>query len=301
MSSNLCREFEGHDRFAFPEGIYRVTGGDGGEAVLITKYEKSILVDCGMAYCGPQTVLNIKEILGDRTLDYVFATHSHYDHIGAMPFILDAYPDAIVFGSAKCQHVFSREGARKVIKNLGEEARDFLSDSKIEIPVDILRIDQVVEDGEKVDIGGGEMVCLETKGHTDCCMTFVLEPDSVMFTCESTGVLEGEHEVHAEILKSFDDAMESARKCRTYGAKYIVTPHFGLIPEYFNETFFDRFEEFSNMILKMVKGFYADGYTDEQVLDEYVKLYWSEERASEQPIEAFMANAKPMLKVLKEA
>ncbi|MGI6722742.1 MAG: hypothetical protein ACOX4I_09490 [Anaerovoracaceae bacterium] len=44
--------FEGHDRFAFPDFITSVSAGYGGESLLIEGSEKTALYDCGMAYCA---------------------------------------------------------------------------------------------------------------------------------------------------------------------------------------------------------------------------------------------------------
>ena len=81
---------DGFDRFAFPGKQYRVTAGRGGEAILIIGSEKTAIIDCGMAYCGGDVVKNIKNKLaeeGRNTLDFAFLTHSHYDHMGALPYI----------------------------------------------------------------------------------------------------------------------------------------------------------------------------------------------------------------------
>ena len=56
MTDILFHDFEGYDRFAFPEGITRVTAGTGGEALLIDKYGKTALLDCGQAFCGKDMV-----------------------------------------------------------------------------------------------------------------------------------------------------------------------------------------------------------------------------------------------------
>ena len=42
----------------------------------------TVLFDPGMAWYGEKTVEKIKEIIGDRPIDAVFLTHSHYDHAG---------------------------------------------------------------------------------------------------------------------------------------------------------------------------------------------------------------------------
>lgn len=87
--------------------------------------------------------------------------------------------------------MFTRSGALNVLKSLGESARDiYAEDKNMEIPTEGLRIDITMKDGDSISLGEEKMVALETKGHTDCSMTFVFEPLSVMFGSESTGILE---------------------------------------------------------------------------------------------------------------
>ena len=97
-------------RFKMPEGIYRVTAGRGGESFLIDGKTETAIYDCGMAYCHKDVVSNIKSLLnklGRETLDYVFLSHSHYDHIGALPYIIKEWPQVKVIGAPKLLKVFS--------------------------------------------------------------------------------------------------------------------------------------------------------------------------------------------------
>ena len=58
-----------------------------GSCHLAVGERNTVLFDPGMAWYGEKTVEKIKEIIGDRPIDAVFLTHSHYDHAGALPVI----------------------------------------------------------------------------------------------------------------------------------------------------------------------------------------------------------------------
>ena len=53
----------------------RAHGGD--SAFLIDDGKTAIMYDSGFAFTGYKVADNIKKILGDRKLDYIFLTHSH--------------------------------------------------------------------------------------------------------------------------------------------------------------------------------------------------------------------------------
>ena len=135
---------DGFDRFAFPGKQYRVTAGRGGEAILIIGSEKTAIIDCGMAYCGGDVVKNIKDKLaeeGRNTLDFAFLTHSHYDHMGALPYIRRAFPKVIVYGSTHCQEILQRPNAKVLMKKLGQYWRIIFKQSvvsRFERPVCLL-------------------------------------------------------------------------------------------------------------------------------------------------------------------
>ena len=287
---------DGFDRFDFPDkDIYRVTAGHGGESLLIAGSEKTALIDCGMAYCGAKTVDNLKAALktaGKDSLDYVFLSHSHYDHIGALPYIKKAFPDACVCGSEHCSHVLKRPNAKKLMKSLGTAARDlYVPESSEEIPVEGLGVDRIVYDCEHISLGSKELTILETKGHTDCSISFALEPAGILFTSESTGILEQNFYVHTPILKSVDDAMRSLEKCSSYGSKYICLPHYGMLPQSFTEKYWTMFRQSCEEKINFIGQLAEKGLSKEEILKVYVDRYWTPDKQQEQPKEAYVINS----------
>ena len=302
---------EDFDRFHFPAQIIRVTSGHGGESLLIAGSEKTALYDCGMAYCGADTTDNIAEtldqlkeqgIIKKASLDYILLSHSHYDHMGGLPYILARFPDAVVYGSEKCKAVLDRENARKLIQQLGEDARElYTPESRSPLKMDPIRVDAVLRDGDCISLGEETITAYETKGHTDCSLSFYLMPMSLLFASESTGILEGENYVHTPSLKSFPDSIESSYKCEALHAEYIALPHFGMIPQWMNGHYFALFREECESKMDYVREMREQGLSYDEMLEQYIVKYWSPIKESEQPFEAFVINSGHILNALLRA
>ena len=104
-------------------GLCRVTGGPGGEVLLLGGRDKTAVYDAGMAFSGDALVENIRHALSGRPLDYVLLSHTHYDHVGGVAALRRAWPDLTVLGSAYGQSVLRRPGAQATIRRLSEVAR----------------------------------------------------------------------------------------------------------------------------------------------------------------------------------
>lgn len=293
------------DRFDFPPDIYRVTAGNGGEALLIDGGEKTALLDCGMAYCGEQMIVNLRARLSELkrdTLDYVLLSHSHYDHIGALPYVVREFPDVTVCGSEHCSSILGRPNARTLIRELGITARElYAPGSTTDIPVDGLRVDRILKDGDVIDLGEAKIVSLETKGHTDCSMSFLLEPLSLLFASESLGIIEAPDYVYAPILKSFDDALISMRKCVDYAPKHICLAHFGMLPDDFTDKYWKMFEESCLDVLDFVRDMKSRGLSPDEMTQKYIDKYWILETEAEHPMEAYEINTRAVIKAALKA
>ena len=72
----------------------------GDSAFLLDDGKTSILYDSGFAFTGNAVADNIAKVLKKRTLDYIFLTHSHYDHALGSVYAAKRYPQVkIVAGS----------------------------------------------------------------------------------------------------------------------------------------------------------------------------------------------------------
>ena len=309
MKNALLKEtLMNHDSFSLPDSLVRVTAGTGGEAFLIFSDEKVVLHDCGMAYCYKKFISNIKDALKRRqrdTLDYILLSHSHYDHVGALPYVLKEWPNAVVFGAEKAAKVFQSEGARRTMKRLGEAARDSYCNSTEPVLTKGLRVDRPLKDGEQIIVGGkGAVVqtitAIATPGHTDCSYSYLLQPLNLMFTSESTGIPRPFGDLHTSILKNYHHTIASAHRCKSYHPAMILVPHYGLLPQKLVEEYFDIYIDFAEYEKNLIVNLYDKGYNFEQIMIAYEEKYWSEERSKGQPKAAFLENAQYIIKHILE-
>lgn len=299
------KNFEGHDRLAFPEPLLRVTGGAGGEAILILGSEKTALYDCGMACFSDVLIRNIKKALDDnnRTLDYIFMSHTHYDHIGALPYLIEEWKDVTVCGSRKAREVFASKGALDTMERLGNKAKEQFGCKNINIIADGMRIDRILCDGEAVSLGRESITAYESKGHTDCSMSYLLrtEQHSILFACESVGVVTGPDNMYPSVLKNYEEALSSVEKLKKLSADYILISHYGVLPQSENKIFFEKAENSIKKEYNLIEDGLRRGLSGEEVFEIHKQHYWNEERRLHQPFEAYRLNAEITINLIRKS
>ncbi len=282
------KNFQGHDRFDVPEPVYRVTAGFGGEAYLIIGAEKTALYDCGMACYHKELISNIHEILDPlgKKPDYCLMSHTHYDHIGALPYVIEEWPDIEVCGAPKCVQVFSSDVAKKTMEELGNNARDLYGLDCPPITAEGLRIDHVMEEGEELDLGGVTVKYFEAKGHTDCSVVYMIYPKKILLANESVSQLRAPGDVRTSCLKSFRQSIESAKKMAALKPDHIIGMHYGCIAPEYNEQFFTDYINEAEWELGLIMRGIRNGLTDEEVCQLHESIYWNETRRLNQPYDA---------------
>lgn len=297
-NKELFSNFKNHDRFNYPYPLKRVTGGQGGEVLLVMGSEKNALIDCGMAYCHENTIKNIERELLSKPLDYIILTHTHYDHVGALPYLRKKYEDVVVFGNGHAEKVLSKDSARKIIKELSEKAQEIYSHKREPILTEGLKVDKVVKDLDKINLGDREITIYETPGHTSCSISLFIEPGKILIPSESTGILINENTVHTAILKSHKDSIKAAVRLKDLKAKTIVLPHYGVLPDRFNEKYWELFFKESEDKKNYIVSLAEKGFSEEEILEDYINRFWDDDREQEQPKVAFILNAKSIISVI---
>lgn len=280
------------------DNIKEVTAGKGGTAFLVTGREKAALIDCGMAYCAPELIANVKKVLEGRKLDFIFLTHSHYDHIGAIPYLREEWPDVEVLGAQYAMDVLLKNNALRTIKQLSIMAGKYYGGAgAVQYDDGLMKVDRAVHEGDTFDLGGSEIRVLETPGHTQCSLSFIVN-DEVMFASETCGVISPEGRVYPTFINSYKRTIRSIEKCSRENPKVIISPHSGLVNESEVLTFWQKCRRAAEESRELVLRLLSKGYDEDRVFEMYRKAYQDEAAKEAQPEFAFEINSRAMIRTI---
>lgn len=282
--------------------ITNVGGTLGGEAYLLVTKDATALIDSGFSSSAPKMIQNIQNILGDRPLDYVLLTHSHYDHASGSAYIHDVWKDAKIIGSAYAHKIFGKPTAIDVMRELNNNAASLVDIHNYEDKLDQLTIDQTVSEGELIDLGSLHLRVIEAPGHTRCSIAFFSEEESLLLSCETLGLRAGDRLVIPCYMIGYDIAMDSIRKLIATDAQNILIPHQGMCVGEEAEQFLKDALYWNEEVMRMVSEGFHTGKSEEEMAQEYRDLFYTPTIAALQPEKAFVLNLSYMLPMLlKEA
>jgi glyoxylase-like metal-dependent hydrolase (beta-lactamase superfamily II) len=211
--------------------ITPVTGHIGGECYLFVTEQSALLLDAGFAFCADRTAANIRAALGDRPLDYILASHSHYDHLSGAAVIKRAYPMVQIVGSHHAKSVVEKPGARELMHTLNA---GYARDAGLSMPercLDGLAVDIALADGEEVRLPDMTIRAVATPGHTRCAMSYHLSDPGVLVCSETLGITPHYPDVVPCMIVGYQSTLDSIERSRRVGARRVFVSHHGLIPE----------------------------------------------------------------------
>ena len=259
--------------------------------------EKRALIDAGAAMMGPLYLDDLSHTLGDDPrIDLILFTHSHFDHIGAAPFLMRRIPGLFPAAHPYLFKVLTRDGAKKTIERLNragcEEAIKSGELHEADFDYGMIGPGRALSDNDLIDLGGLTIRVVATPGHTGDSLSYYVEPTGEVFTGEAVGIIPGEElYVGPEFLSSFRDYMDSLEKIKALNPTTIFTGHHTRIERRDLDRFFQAAIRDTRNLKEKIERYLLETDMDEATVITRIKAEEYEDlRKSKQMEEAYLLN-----------
>ncbi len=272
----------------------------GDSAFLIDDGKTTILYDTGFAFTGYRVLERIKTALKDRALDYIFLTHSHYDHALGSVYIKEYYKNAKVVAGTYAQKIFGKESAKAVMRDLDKKFAIKNGVSEYADLIDNLSVDIPVNDGDIISAGDMTFKVVELPGHTRCSIGFYCEEKNLLLGSETIGVYNGCDGVVPSFLVGYEMTLSSIEKVQKLNIDNILVPHYGLIDREKTELYLKKAKESAISTAESISSMLKSGHTKEECL-QYVKdRFYHGYIKTIYPLDAMELNTSIMIDLIQQ-
>lgn len=276
----------------------RILPGDSG--FLIDDGKTSILFDTSFAFNGYQMAEKVKNLLGERRLDYIFLSHSHYDHVVGAPYVLKYYPEATVVAGEYAAKIFAKPTARAIMRDLDRKYAETCGVTEYEDLIDELKVDITVNDGDTIKCGDMTFTVVSLPGHTKDSIAFYLQENKFLLGSETLGVYFGEGTYLPFFLVGYQMSLDSFEKVKVMDIDSMLLPHYGVADKERTERFLRKAEESFRDTAEKIVAIFKNGGTVEDGIEYYKERFYKDNVKPTYPVNAFRLNTSIMVELIKK-
>ena len=267
----------------------------GDSAFLLDDGETAVLYDTGFAFTGYAVADKIKKALGERPLDYIFLTHSHYDHALGSVYVKRRYPDAKIVAGEYAAKIFAKPTARAVMREMDRKFAVKCGVGEYEDLIDDICADVTVADGDVIQAGKMHFTAVGFPGHTRCSVGYYLAENKLLLGSETLGVYAGDGIVVPSCLVGCKITLDSIRKALEMDIESVLVPHFGLLEGEDTQKYLYGGKRSTEDTLLEIVDLIRIGKSDEDVVEFFREKFYHGYVKEIYPSDAMELNTKIMI------
>ncbi|MBW2031166.1 MAG: MBL fold metallo-hydrolase [Deltaproteobacteria bacterium] len=248
-------------------GVYLLEGSEG-----------SMIISGGMSYIVPAILKQMEDFAIDRNrIKKLLILHSHFDHVGVVPFFKRSQPDLEIYASARAWEILSMPKAIETINAFSRDVAErmgmtgALGSHDLDWRDDIQG--SVVRDGDRLDLDGVEVHIIETPGHSSCAISAYAPALKALFPSDSGGI-PFDHIIVTSGNSNFTKYQESLERLKTLEVRYYCADHYGYVTGDEAATFISRSIECAREHRDLMEKTYLRTQDIDKAVDELMPAFY---------------------------
>ena len=203
-------------------GVYLLEGND-----------VSMIVSGGMSYIVSDILQQFRDFdIDENRIKKLLILHSHFDHVGIVPFFKRRHPEIEVYASERAWEILQMDKAIVTINEFSLNVAKRMKKEDVYLTYDLDWKKDVygktVHEGDRIDLGGLEISILEIPGHSSCCIAAYAPELKALFPTDGGGIPFNETIV-ASGNSNYTKYQQSLERLKTLEVEYYCADHYGYV------------------------------------------------------------------------
>jgi len=203
-------------------GVYLLEGRDG-----------FLMLNGGMSYIVSDLLSQFEEFGIDAgRITKLLILHSHFDHVGIVPFLKRRHPHMEVYASGRAWEILHNPKAVKTINDFSRSVARRMGREEVYSIYDLEwqndLTGKTVQEGGRIDLGGVGVSILEIPGHSSCTIAAYVSEIKALFPSDGSGV-----PFKGIIIPSgnsnYTQFQENLERLKTLEVDYLCADHYGYV------------------------------------------------------------------------
>jgi glyoxylase-like metal-dependent hydrolase (beta-lactamase superfamily II) len=196
---------------------------------------EGLLFEGGTSAMGPVLARQLAQLgVAGGFIKQVVVTHAHPDHVMAVPLLREMFPGIAVLASAAAAKTLATEKAIAFFQQVDQALGNSLLKSGI-ISAEAgpaapaakqIAVDRVLKEGDAISVDGVSFQVFETRGHSDCSLSFFEPAGRILVISDATGYYLPEPAWWwPNYLSDYAAYLASMRRLAEFGAEVLCLSH----------------------------------------------------------------------------
>ncbi len=193
----------------------------------------SMIVSGGMSYIVSDILQQFKEFdIDENRVKKLLILHSHFDHVGIVPFFKRRHPEIEVYASERGWEILQMDKATLTINEFGRNVARRMENEDVYSTYDLDWRNDVsghtVREGDRIDLGGLEVSILEVPGHSSCCIAAYVPELKALFPTDGGGI-PFDNTIVSSGNSNYTKYQQSLERLKELEVDYYCADHYGYI------------------------------------------------------------------------